>query len=359
MASLDFEFEKAAFLEGYEQELPLLEDARASFTALLNALVTHSGNIQVSKIDGRIKDREECIRKFSRKYRAALEESNTPYEIRPHITDLIGLRIVCLYEDELETVAQVVRSHFEVIEVSDKVAAVESTESSFGYKGLHMDLRLNAARTPLPEYASYARFRFELQVRTVIQDSWSVLDHKIKYKKSIPGPLKRRINVLSALFELADREFRQIRDATEAALREAPDETAEPQLPPGPQAPERPSSSSSSPSGSELNAFTFLKIANHFFKDFDFEAHKVDGFVQSIREWSPEVTRVQFNDLLKGNIVTVKKYKQHFEDKNSTAQFNPYTVIRHCLYLGDKATFNRALTRVARESFEAWLGENA
>ena len=48
---------------------------------------------------------------------------------------------------------------------------------------------------------------FELQIRTIIQDSWSVLDHKIKYKKSIPGQLKRRINVLSALFELADREF--------------------------------------------------------------------------------------------------------------------------------------------------------
>ena len=64
--------------------------------------------------------------------------------------------------------------------------------------------------------------------RTIIQDSWSVLDHKIKYKKSIPGSLKRRINVLSALFELADREFRQIRDATAAELLQAPDETAEP-----------------------------------------------------------------------------------------------------------------------------------
>jgi ppGpp synthetase/RelA/SpoT-type nucleotidyltranferase len=116
MASLDFELEKSAFRASYEQDLPLLEDASASFVALLNALVTHSGNIQVSKVDGRVKEKEECIRKFSRKYRTTLEEASTPYEIRPYITDLIGLRIVCLYEDEIETVANVVRSHFEVLE---------------------------------------------------------------------------------------------------------------------------------------------------------------------------------------------------------------------------------------------------
>jgi ppGpp synthetase/RelA/SpoT-type nucleotidyltranferase len=354
MASLDFEAEKAAFLAAYDNDLALLEDARAAFTALLTALVTHSGSIQVSKITGRVKDREECLRKFSRKYRAALEDSSTPYEIQPYITDLIGIRIVCLYEDELALAADVVRSHFEVIDVSNKVAAVESTASSFGYKGLHMDLRLNATRALLPEYASYARFRFELQVRTVIQDSWSVLDHKIKYKKSIPNTLKRRINVLSALFELADREFRQIRDATELALRDAPDETLSPSLPL-----ELDKLQRLSASGSELNAFTFLKIAQHFFKEFDFEPHKVDSFVQSIREWSPEITRVTFNDLLQQNITSVKKYKQAFEDKNPATKFNAYTVIRHCLYLGDKTKFSRALTKVSRESFDSWLASCA
>jgi putative GTP pyrophosphokinase len=37
------------------------------------------------------------------------------------------------------------------------------------------------------------------------------LDHKIKYKKSIPHKLKRRINRLSALFEIADDEFLRIK----------------------------------------------------------------------------------------------------------------------------------------------------
>lgn len=354
MPSLDFEIEKSQFRSYYEQNLSLLEDACSSFTALLTALISHSGSMAAAKIDGRIKDKEECIRKFSRKYRAALEENYISYEIAPHITDLIGLRIVCLYEDEIERIADIVREHFEIIEITDKVSAVESTEDSFGYKGLHMDLKLNAARTGLPEYTSYAPLRFELQVRTIIQDSWSVLDHKIKYKKSIPNQLKRRINVLSALFELADREFRQIRDSTEAELREAPDETSanlQPQIGP-------PQLEQAALLGGELNAFTFLKIATHFFKDFEFEAHKVDGFVHDIVEWSPGITRAYFNRLMREAITKVKRYKQFFEDRSSTDKLNPYTVIRHCLYLGDKAAFSRALTNVARDSFETWLAEN-
>lgn len=352
MPSLDFETEKAAFRAFYEQNLPLLEDAKASFIALLTALVTHSGSIEVAKVDGRVKDKEECIRKFSRKYRSRLEEANSPYEIRPHISDLIGLRIVCLYEDELEKVSAVVREHFEVIEITDKVAAVESTEGSFGYKGLHMDLSLNATRCVLPEYAAYAPFQFELQVRTIIQDSWSVLDHKIKYKKSIPNQLKRRINVLSALFELADREFRQIRDSTEAELRKAPDETAVEQCAIGTHQP-------ASDAGADLNAFTFLKIASHFFRSFEFEPHKVDGFVHDINEWSPGITRSKFNFFMRENITLVKRYKQWFEERSATDKFNPFTVMRHCLYLGDKELFNRALTNVARESFDAWLSDNS
>ncbi len=354
MASLDFELEKAAFRSYYDQNFPLFEDARASFIALLTALVTHSDGIEVSKVEGRIKEREDCIGKFARKYLPALEESKTPYEIRDYITDLIGIRVVCLYADEIEKVATVVRSHFDVIEETNKVAAVEGTEDSFGYKGLHMDLKLKDTRSALPEYAAYAQLRVELQIRTIIQDSWSVLDHKIKYKKSIPNQLKRRINVLSALFELADREFLQIRDSTEAELRSAPDETTAPPTQPGPQPQEAGGSSSS-----ELNAFTFLKIANHFFRDFDFEARKVDGFVQEINAWAPGITRARFNFLLRPTVAVVKKYMQHLEDQGSNIKFNPYTVIRHCLYLGDKATFGRALSRGAREAFEAWLKDNA
>ena len=356
MPSLDFDLEESQFRSWYAAQALALEDACAALTARVAAVVTQAGGVDTTKVEGRVKDVDECVRKFVRKYRPALEESNTPYDIQAYITDLIGVRVVCLYEDELEKIAQIVRAHFAVIDVTDKVSAVESTEAWFGYKGLHLDLRLGVAQRDLPEHAAYAQWPFELQVRTIIQDSWSVLDHKIKYKKSIPGQLKRRINVLSALFELADREFRQIRDATAAELLQAPDETAEPapDATADLQAPARAAAPSS-----ELNAFTFLKIATHFFKDFEFEPSKVDGFVDDIQAWSPGMTRARFNSLMRETIGVVKRYKQHFEEQNPQASFNPYTVIRHCLYLNNKTAFRPALRNSARESFEAWLSDNA
>ncbi|WP_353234104.1 (p)ppGpp synthetase [Diaphorobacter ruginosibacter] len=350
-AENDLTREEIAFRHYYARELPVLEHASAFFMALLQTVLAKAGDIEISKVEARVKDREECIRKFSRKYRATLEEGGIDYEIQDYITDLVGLRVVCLYEDELERVSDIVRSHFDVIDVTDKVTAVESTEASFGYKGLHLDLRLNAEQAALPQNAAYAHIPFELQVRTIIQDSWSVLDHKIKYKKSIPAELKRRINVLSALFELADREFRQIRDATNAELLHAVDETAEAADDNGAGQP----SLQIQAIGSELNAFTFLKIANHFFKDFEFEAHKVDLFVDDIRAWSPGITRSRFNALMRENIAVVKRYRQFFEEQNPDGSFNPYTVIRHCLYLGDKTVFRRALRNSSREAFESWL----
>ncbi|WP_295578974.1 hypothetical protein [uncultured Lamprocystis sp.] len=210
MPSLDFEAERAQFLDFYTSNRHLLDDAKNSFVALINALLIHAGEIAISKIEGRVKDREECIKKFNLKYRTSLESTSTPYTIRDHITDLIGLRVVCLYEDDIERIESCLSEHFDVVDRTDRIAQIENTEGSFGYKGLHLDLRLNAIRIALPEYSKYSEFRFEVQIRTIIQDSWSVLDHKIKYKKSIPTRLKRRINTLAALFELADREFREI-----------------------------------------------------------------------------------------------------------------------------------------------------
>ena len=358
MASLDFDLEESHFRAWYAQQSGALEGACAAFTGLVASAVARAGGVEVAKVEGRVKDVDECIRKFVRKYRPALEESNTPYEIQHYITDLVGVRVVCLYEDELEKIAAIVRAHFAVIDVTDKVSAVESTEASFGYKGLHLDLKLSTAERALPEHAAYAHLPFELQVRTIIQDSWSVLDHRIKYKKSIPGELKRRINVLSALFELADREFRQIRDATAAELLQAPDETAEPVAEGVAGDGSATAPSRTQVSSSELNAFTFLKIATHFFKDFEFEPSKVDSFVDDIQAWSRgTMTRARFNSLLRETVGVVKRYKQHFEEHNPEASFNPYTVMRHCLYLSNKAAFRPALRNSAREAFEAWLRE--
>ncbi len=275
------------------------------------------------------------------------------------------MRIVCLYEDEIEAVKDLIHKHFKVLSVTDKIAQIEGTENSFGYKGLHLDLKLNDDRLGLPEYRVYGSIPFELQIRTVVQDSWSILDHKIKYKKSIPGRLKRRINTLAALFELADREFREVRDATLAEIKRAEAETEDVDLEDSPaQEPvvedlDIGTSDVEPKQYAPLNAFRFLKIAKHFFPGFDFEAHKVDGFAAEIIRCKPGISRGKFNFYMKENIAEVKKYQAYFEASNPGDTLNAYTLIRHCLYAGDPDIFSSMLNNISRESFERWRAENA
>lgn len=354
MPSLEFDAEKATFRSFYDETAGLLDGAKASFLTLVRSLLAGS-DYGFAMTTGRVKDREESIKKFARKYLGDLEEAGTPYEIKDHITDLIGLRLVCLYEDEIEPIAALVRAQFETLGVTDKIAQIEGTENAFGYKGLHLDLRLDAVRSAMPEYVPFAPFRFELQIRTIVQDSWSALDHKIKYKKSIPPALKRRINTLAALFELADREFRHVRDETLAEIEKARVEDNAADAAEAGDAPvDLAAEAVVEPRQfAALNAFRFLRIAQHFFADFEFEPHKVDGFTAEIIRHQPGISRGKFNFYLRENIGLVRRYRA-FVVAQGLKPFNAFTAIRLCLYAGDAVTFSGMVNSMIRETFDGW-----
>lgn len=347
MSSLNFELERRNFREYYASRRHLFEEAKDAYIGIIGALIRASDIGEVTKIEGRVKDQDECIKKFHRKYQSKLEADEQPYQIKDYLTDLIGIRVICLYEDQITAVAGVLQQHFRIIDVTDKIAAVESTEDSFGYKGLHMDLALSDEMTAQSKYRPFRDLSFEIQVRSLIQDAWSVLDHKIKYKKSIPMDLRRRINVLSALFELADREFKEIRNATTELMQQAT------------VAPIGEVATELALSEKAVNAFNFLRIARHFFRDFEFEDFKVDGFVQDILKLSPTFEKADLHRSLVVHMKTVRDYRGEFLTEDPDNTFSPYTSIRHCLYLSDRITFQRILSRVSRERFESWLATAA
>ncbi len=347
MASLDFEREKKLFREFYAQNQCDLENIKNHYISTIETLINQSDLGEVTKIEGRVKDQDECIKKFQRKYQGRLETEARPYAIKDYLTDLIGIRIVCLYEDQVALVSETIKKHFSIIDVTDKIAAMEGTEDLFGYKGLHMDL---APATVTLRRDDIANCPFEVQIRSLIQDTWSVLDHKIKYKKSIPNNLKRRINVLSALFELADREFKEIRNATSELMEAA---TAAPlnDMPISDEEME----DSQSVNGRTINAFNFLRVAGHFFRDFEFQDYKVDNFVQDILSLDHRFQRSDLHQALVNNLKTVKEYRNLFLAANPDNTFSPYTIVRHCLYLHDHKTFERVLSQGPRERFNRWL----
>ncbi len=316
MSDIDLKINE--FRNYYDDNLEFYNSALALFTKLIESITN------VESVSGRIKKYHECLSKFEQKYLHGIASTNKDYEIFSFLSDFVGIRIVCPYQKDINIIRKELRKYFSEVSITDKTVQIESTDNKFGYKGLHLDLRLNRKYGKKTEYAPYVNIQFELQIRTIIQDAWSVLDHKIKYKKSIPQSLKRRINRLSALFEIADDEFLRINNEITSEEKRISRRLKQGQI---------------VEKNKPLDVFRFLFVALRYFPEYNFIEFKVDGFVQEILNIKRKFTESELNDALEIYLTSVN---QIAENENKT--LNPYTKIRYCLYLFNRNLFTDILS---------------
>jgi putative GTP pyrophosphokinase len=129
----------------------------------------------------------------------------------PLITDLMGIRIVCPFIEDLLLVENLIKKHFEVTEVDRKEHS--NTFKEFGYEAIHLLIRIpsDIARVRGDTGTDVA----EIQIRTVLQDAWAEVEHEIFYKAEfnpIDTPMKRKLAAVNASLTLADSVFQEIRD---------------------------------------------------------------------------------------------------------------------------------------------------
>jgi putative GTP pyrophosphokinase len=306
------------FKNWYEQLLPHHDASVRFFCSLISSIP------KVEMVKGRTKSYEESISKFKRKYLPYINPEESDFRINDYLTDLIGIRAVCFYSEEVHEIRKSLKKYFKQIEIIDKSGQLEKTDDKFGYKSLHLQLVLKNELKGIAEANEYKNIKIELQIRTVVQDAWSMLDHEIKYKKSIPQKLKRRINRLSALFEIADDEFLNIQ---KEILHE-----------------ERKISSRLKKGGKIetfkiLDVFRFLFVALKYFPDYNFIEYKVDGFVQEILMLKSNFTEGELNDALQKNLLYANVIEKEIKQN-----LNPYTKIRYCLYKSNVKSFESILS---------------
>jgi hypothetical protein len=134
------------------------------------------------------------------------------------IPDLAGVRLITFFPRTIPEVCAIVQEQFEITEQTDKGEAWQRGER-FGYESIQFLIRLDSSRTELPEYVRFAGLICELQVRTILQQAWTELEHDIPYKSidTIPQAIRRRFMALAGLLEIADREFQSIQDEDECS----------------------------------------------------------------------------------------------------------------------------------------------
>ncbi|WP_343980279.1 DUF6119 family protein [Pseudonocardia aurantiaca] len=170
--------------------------------------------MRVHSVTSRVKSKTSIMRK--------LERSDRSREFGD-ITDVLGIRVVTYFPDEVDAIGNLIEREFEVdIDNSiDKRTLLDPDR--FGYLSLHYVLQLDAGRSALPEYSGYKGLKFELQIRSILQHAWAEIEHDLSYKPSVsvPSEIKRRFSRLAGLLELVDAEFLGIRNEIDRTSRSA------------------------------------------------------------------------------------------------------------------------------------------
>lgn len=150
-----------------------IEILMAKLQLINSELSKQKGRMVVSQITSRIKTAQSVYAKLVRKglkpdFKTAKNKLN----------DLVGVRVVCPFEDEVYEVANLLKCQGD-IEVIKEKDYIQSPKKN-GYRSLHVILEL-----PIYFGEGFQKERVEVQFRTVAMDYWSVLDYQLFYKKKM------------------------------------------------------------------------------------------------------------------------------------------------------------------------------
>ena len=120
---------------------------------------------------GRLKSYDSVCKKMQKKgldlnFDLALEKIN----------DLIGIRAVCAYVDDIYKVADLIEKQQDIRILKTKDYVQQPKKS--GYQSLHLILEI-----AIPFQNEDQWVKLELQLRTAAMDYWANLDHQLRYKR--------------------------------------------------------------------------------------------------------------------------------------------------------------------------------
>lgn len=193
-------------LKTFDSEEPLYETWAKKLELLVREIL-ETNKLSVHSVSGRTKNRKSLEKKIeskSRGYYTNLED----------ITDVVGVRVITYFADDVDRVAESIKQEF-AIDVSasiDKRGQLDP--EAFGYLSVHYIISLNDNRERLPEYKRLMGLKAEIQIRSVLQHAWAEIEHDLGYKTegAIPRSVRRRFSRLAGLLELGDDEFIHIRN---------------------------------------------------------------------------------------------------------------------------------------------------
>jgi putative GTP pyrophosphokinase len=193
----DKEVFRHAFEAGAAARRLVARDIEGRIEQLLSPLSSHPT----------LKIRTKRFSSYFKKYQRLHKEGIT----KPHITDLIGIRIICPFVEDLAAVESLIKEYFQVIETERKG---HYTFKEFGYESTHLIIHI-PDDIALLSGGQIGCDVIEIQIRTILQDAWAEVEHELVYKAEFnpfDTPMKRKLAAVNASLSLADIIFQEIRN---------------------------------------------------------------------------------------------------------------------------------------------------
>lgn len=203
-------------IEHFKRKKPQYRELKNQVKSLLDKKLSKT-DIKISGISSRIKKPISLRDKIKRNnYSDPLNE----------IKDFAGVRIVCGYENDFSEIEKIIYDLFKVYEKADKT--YELGVDKMGYHGRHYVVSFNDSYYN-NEASSSKGLYCEIQLRTVLQDSWAIASHHLLYKNeaAIPKRIRRDLNNVASILEIAQQVFDRIRDKRDDYIKEIDETTSE------------------------------------------------------------------------------------------------------------------------------------
>lgn len=204
------------FIENFKKKRPIYLRLRKKVASLLDEELSDT-ELKISKILSRTKTIKSVKDKIKRK-----NYSNPSKEIN----DLAGVRVVCAYENEFISIDKIVYKLFNIKDKVDKTD--ELGVDRMGYHGIHYVVSLKP-KDCQKDCIELKDIYCEIQLRTVLQDSWSIVSHHLLYKNepAVPNRIKRDLNNVASLLEIAQQVFDRIQEKRKEYIKEIIDSKSE------------------------------------------------------------------------------------------------------------------------------------
>lgn len=154
----------------------------------------------IEQVTGRVKSISSILDKMQKK--------NIPLDrMGEEVEDIAGIRIICQFVEDINRVADLIRSRsdLQVIEIKDYV----QNQKDSGYRSYHL-----VAHYKVHTIDGEKCVPVEIQIRTMAMDFWATVEHSLQYKYQgkIPERVSERLsNAADAIISL-DGEMSSVRD---------------------------------------------------------------------------------------------------------------------------------------------------